>query len=80
MGTPVGEGTLLWESSEVLKQQATLARYMQWLAREKGLPFRDLETLWPWSVSHLEDSWTSISHGIRNELKASKRKGLIVSA
>jgi acetoacetyl-CoA synthetase len=57
--TPIGDGILLWEPSEELKQQATLARYMQWLEREKGLRFSDQEALWAWSVNHLEDFWAS---------------------
>jgi acetoacetyl-CoA synthetase len=60
METPVGDGTLLWEPSEELKQQATLTRYMQWLERENGLRFGDQEALWEWSVNHLEDFWASI--------------------
>jgi len=60
METPVGDGTLLWEPSEELKQQATLTRYMQWLEHEKGLRFSDQEALWEWSVNHLEDFWASI--------------------
>lgn len=60
METPAGDGTLLWEPSEELKQQAALTRYMQWLEREKGLRFSDQEALWEWSVNHLEDFWASI--------------------
>jgi len=60
MEPPVGDGTLLWEPSGELKQQATLTLYMHWLEREKGLHFRDQEELWQWSVSHLEDFWVSI--------------------
>jgi len=60
MAVPISEGTLLWEPSENMKQQANLTKYMQWLGREKGLYFEDLEKLWNWSVSSLEEFWASI--------------------
>src|SRR5436309_829585 len=60
MATPVSEGTLLWEPSEALKQQANLTRYMKWLEKEKGLSFSSQEELWEWSVARLEDFWESV--------------------
>src|SRR5947209_2096745 len=60
MMTSFVEGTSLWEPSEVVKQQANVTRYMQWLAREKGLTFQTYEELWEWSVTHLEDFWASM--------------------
>ena len=54
------KNVLLWEPSEVVKQQATVTHYLQWLAREKGLIFQTYEELWEWSVNHLEDYWASI--------------------
>ena len=60
MAVPIGEGTLLWEPSEKMKQQANLTKYMQWLGREKGLDFDDSEKLWKWSVDNLEEFWASI--------------------
>src|SRR5713226_9113613 len=60
MTTPVMEGTLLWEPTEEMKQQANITQYMQWLEREKGLSFRTPEELWEWSVNNLEDFWASI--------------------
>ncbi len=60
MMTSFVEGTSLWEPSEVVKQQANVTRYMQWLAREKGLTFQTYEELWEWSVTHLEDFWASL--------------------
>jgi acetoacetyl-CoA synthetase len=56
----IKEGTLLWEPSAAMKEQANLTHYMRWLAQEKGLHFRDYETLWTWSVDHLEDFWASL--------------------
>jgi acetoacetyl-CoA synthetase len=60
MATPISEGTLLWEPSETLKQQANITGYMKWLEREKGLSFSNQEELWEWSVTRLEDFWASI--------------------
>ena len=60
MTAPISEGTLLWEPSEKMKQQANITKYMQWLESEKGLHFDDPENLWAWSVSSLEDFWASI--------------------
>jgi acetoacetyl-CoA synthetase len=60
MATPVSEGTLLWEASEEVKQQANITQYMKWLEREKGLRFEDPEKLWEWSVTNIEDFWASL--------------------
>jgi acetoacetyl-CoA synthetase len=59
MAGPISEGTLLWEPSEEMKQQANVTHYMQWLESNKGLHFDDPEKLWEWSVNNLEDFWAS---------------------
>jgi acetoacetyl-CoA synthetase len=51
MMTSFVERRPLWEPSEAVKQQANVTRYMQWLAREKGLTFQTYEELWEWSVT-----------------------------
>ena len=56
----IQEGTLLWEPSTAMKEQANLTHYMRWLAQEKGLHFDDYETLWAWSVDHLAEFWASL--------------------
>ena len=56
----VVEGTLLWEPSESIKQRSNVSRYMRWLASHKGLDFADYAALWQWSVSEIENFWTSI--------------------
>ncbi|HXR64656.1 MAG TPA: acetyl-coenzyme A synthetase N-terminal domain-containing protein, partial [Ktedonobacteraceae bacterium] len=56
----IKEGTLLWEPSTSMKEQANLTQYMRWLAQEKELHFSDSERLWAWSVDHLEDFWASL--------------------
>ena len=56
----LAEGALLWEPSEAFREASTLADYIRWLARERGLHFDDYAALWRWSVDDLEGFWTSI--------------------
>ncbi|CAA9446275.1 MAG: Acetoacetyl-CoA synthetase [uncultured Rubrobacteraceae bacterium] len=56
----ISEGTLLWEPSAGMRENANLARYMEWLEREKGLSFAGYNELWEWSVEELEEFWASI--------------------
>jgi len=58
--TEAVEGTLLWEPSEELKENANISRYMRWLEDEKGLSFDDYGELWEWSVVEIEEFWASI--------------------
>ena len=51
---------IIWQPSDARIQASRLYDYMQWLARERGLQFHDYESLWQWSVDHLEDFWASI--------------------
>ncbi|HEY5187851.1 MAG TPA: acetoacetate--CoA ligase, partial [Solirubrobacteraceae bacterium] len=51
---------LLWEPSAERIERATLTRYTEWLARERGLEFADYAALWEWSVRDLEAFWGSI--------------------
>ena len=41
----IKEGTLLWEPSSSMKEQAHLTHYMHWLGEKKGLHFKDNEEL-----------------------------------
>ncbi len=54
------EGTLLWEPSEQLKENANITRFMEWLRNEKGLTFESYNDLWEWSVSDLDEFWESV--------------------
>jgi len=58
--TEAAEGTLLWEPSEGLKENANITRYMRWLAEEKDREFESYQDLWEWSVTDLEGFWASI--------------------
>jgi acetoacetyl-CoA synthetase len=51
---------ILWEPSEERIASATLTRYSDWLASERGLRFESYADLWQWSVDSLEDFWASI--------------------
>ena len=37
-----------------------IRRYLQWLARERGLHFSGYEALWSWSVTELDAFWQSV--------------------
>ena len=74
---PIGTDQPLWEPSEDVKQQANVTRYMQWLASEKGLHFQTREELWQWSVTQLEDFWSSLWTYF--QIKASKPYTTVLS-
>ncbi|MEJ7843663.1 MAG: acetoacetate--CoA ligase [Rubrobacter sp.] len=58
--TEAAEGTLLWEPSPELRENATITRYTGWLEREKNLSFEDYTALWEWSVTDIEGFWSSL--------------------
>ena len=58
--TEATEGTVLWEPSPELRENSTIARYMEWLERERGLSFENYTALWEWSVTDLEGFWSSL--------------------
>ena len=68
--TEAAEGTLVWEPSEELREDANITNYMRWLKEEKNLSFEDYGELWEWSVTEIEDFWASIWEYF--EVKASK--------
>lgn len=51
---------ILWQPSDEAAQATWMARYMAWLASEKGLKFDDYQGLWQWSVDEIEDFWTAM--------------------
>ncbi|WP_322867126.1 acetoacetate--CoA ligase [Aquicoccus sp. G2-2] len=51
---------ILWTPTKAQAEASSMARYMRWLEAERGLAFADYPALWEWSVSELEDFWTSI--------------------
>ena len=56
----VKEGDVLWAPSSERIANTNLVAYQQWLKETRGLEFPDYESLWQWSVEHLEDFWGSI--------------------
>ena len=54
------EHELLWTPSDELIGTATITRYRDWLARERGVEAADYEELWRWSATDLEAFWSSI--------------------
>ncbi|WP_179405304.1 acetoacetate--CoA ligase [Burkholderia guangdongensis] len=56
----VNEGELLWTPGDTFARGSNLARYLDWLAAERGLPFADYDALWRWSVREPDAFWTSI--------------------
>src|SRR5947209_319298 len=55
------EAELLWTPSPERAKRATLTRYQEWLASERGLRFDDYAGLWQWSVDDLPGFWSSIA-------------------
>lgn len=56
----IAEGELLWTPSEERKARSHLARYMQWLKRERALDFSTYAELQAWSVADAAAFWASI--------------------
>ena len=68
--TETAEGTLLWEPSEDLKENARISDFTTWLKSERDLAFEDYSDLWEWSVTDLEGFWSSVWEYC--DIKASK--------
>ncbi len=53
---------LLWNPSERFLAGTNHARYLRWLAAERGqdFPIEDYDALWRWSVTDLDGFWRSI--------------------
>jgi acetoacetyl-CoA synthetase len=51
---------VLWEPGRTFAESTEMARYMRWLAKERGMELAEYDALWRWSVSELEGFWTSI--------------------
>lgn len=51
---------LLWTPSAERISKTRMHDYMQWLQKDKGLQFSDYNSLWQWSVEHLEEFWETV--------------------
>lgn len=49
----------LWRPDAARVAQSNMARFIDWLRRERGLEFADYDALWRWSVDDLEGFWTA---------------------
>lgn len=54
------EGELLWTPSAAFVKRTQIARYLDWLRRERGQDFADYHALWDWSVQEPEAFWATI--------------------
>ena len=50
----------IWRPSEDTIDRANITRYLEWLARHRGLTFARYQDLWRWSVTDLNAFWASI--------------------
>lgn len=50
---------MLWQASRTDLRECNLAKYMRWLAAEKGLRFDTYHELWQWSIEDLAGFWQS---------------------
>lgn len=57
---PIQEGDILWLPPAAAIEASVLRRYLDWLARERGMCFADYAALWEWSVNDLGGFWRSV--------------------
>ena len=56
----VNEGELLWTPDPAAAAETTVARFMRWLAAERGHTFGTNEELRRWSVTDLDGFWAAV--------------------
>jgi acetoacetyl-CoA synthetase len=56
----IHEGSLLWQPSPEVIEQANLTSFMAWLKQNRDLSFGDYDSLWRWSVSEIEAFWDAL--------------------
>lgn len=52
---------ILWTPSRKRAEASRMARFMRWLAAERGLEFDGYDALWQWSVTDLDGFWSAIA-------------------
>ncbi|GAB2806230.1 acetoacetate--CoA ligase [Streptomyces daliensis] len=50
----------LWTPPDDVLDRTRIGHYLRWLDAQRGLRFRDYSELWRWSVSSLDEFWTSL--------------------
>lgn len=48
---------ILWQSSEETRRQANVSRFMEQISADTGVPFRDYDALYQWSLRNTEAFW-----------------------
>jgi acetoacetyl-CoA synthetase len=56
----VTQGDVLWTPPADVRETTVIGRYLDWLARERGVEHADYDALMRWSVDALEDFWASV--------------------
>src|SRR5262245_34417552 len=56
----IKEGDVLWTPPGERIERSYLTAFMRWLAKARGLQFRDYDALWDWSVTDLEAFWQAV--------------------
>ena len=56
----VQDAELLWQPDEQLRSRSRLAAFAAYASQEHDLRLEDYDTLWQWSVEHLEDFWAAV--------------------
>lgn len=54
----IGDGRLLWSPSD--SDRPRIRDFMDYLDGRFGTAFQDYDSLWAWSLEHLEDFWASV--------------------
>jgi acetoacetyl-CoA synthetase len=56
----VTQGDVLWTPPADVRETTVVGRYLDWLARERGVRLDDYDALFRWSVDELEAFWASV--------------------
>ncbi|OUS24779.1 acetoacetate--CoA ligase [Gammaproteobacteria bacterium 45_16_T64] len=62
----VEQGQHLWSPSKCFAEESNINQFILWLQQQKSMrschKVRDYETLWQWSVDHIDDFWLAVWH------------------
>ncbi|HTS73222.1 MAG TPA: acetoacetate--CoA ligase [Gaiellaceae bacterium] len=56
----MNQGDIVWTPPADAVERTELGRYLRWLRSERGLDLDGYEALWRWSVTDLEEFWSSL--------------------
>jgi acetoacetyl-CoA synthetase len=66
----IREGDLLWTPPPERAAGSVLADFTRRIEQDRGIRFADYESLWRWSVEHLEEFWAALWDYFRIEASA----------